>query len=90
MFCWSHCSPSLSSRLINDETRQLSYESYKSYDEILFTSEFFTLLHFAQCEIVTTKINIVYFKQVNRAVKHSLSTEQDLSWLTRRFISSAK
>ena len=29
------------SRLINDETRQLSYESYKSYDEILFTSEFF-------------------------------------------------
>ena len=57
MFCWSHCSPSLSSRLINDETRQLSYESYKSYNEILFTSNF-TLLHFAQCEIVTTKLTL--------------------------------
>ncbi len=35
-------------------------------------------------------INITYFNQVSRAVKHSHSTEQDLSWLTRRFISIAK
>ncbi len=36
------------------------------------------------------QINIVYLNQVNGAVKHSHSTEQDLSWLTWRFISSAK